>query len=72
MPDTITIKTTGGDIHISPEPGKPVTEQAIKIADQIDGWGGWLNLKVDRGHALVWSGSVVGIIARRAGRSTSA
>ena len=72
MADSIIIKTTGGDIHITPDIRVPVQDHADRIVDAIEDTtrnSDWIRLHVDRGQAQVHIPSITGIIARTTGRS---
>lgn len=72
MADTITIKTIGGDIHITPDLRIPVQDHADRIINAIDDPDretDWLRFHVDRGQALVYVPSITGVIARTAGKT---
>lgn len=73
MADTITIKTTGGDVYINLDPACSVAEQADRIRTYMDSpdSSGWLRLPIRGGTALVRTSTITGIIATRAGKAAS-
>lgn len=74
MADSIIIKTTGGDIHITPDTRMPVEEHADRIIEAIEDGEremDWLRFHVDRGHAVVHVPSITGVIARQGGKTAT-